>query len=209
METLLCARSTIVLAALVAALMGSGTLSAETTPLAVSPGSASGTEIAAACPTFSWSAVSGANGYQIVAYQVAKGTSPSTNPQELKQLWTVTLPGSVHIWTPPVGQCFAHGGRYAWAVRALVGTTPTNWSNANLFSVERAPSAEEVRAAIATLRRYLDAKETITKASVSSASASPRPDATSARTLARPRHNTKEKGKPIRTRQNPLGLKSA
>ena len=132
-----------------------GVLSARDRPLAVSPGSGSGTTIAGACPAFSWGAVAGAQSYELVAYQVPDGSSSTASPGDLKELWRVTVPGSARSWTPAAAQCFAYGGRYAWAVRAVRGARPGAWSKASLFRVERAPTAEELRAAMATIRRYL------------------------------------------------------
>ncbi len=126
-------------------------------PLAVSPGSGAGTVIAGACPTFSWGAVTSADGYDLVAYRVPAGASAS--PEALKELWRVHLPGTVTTWTPPLGRCFAYGESYAWAVRAEVGARAGDWSEPNLFAVAKAPSAEEVRGLIARLRSYLGTTE--------------------------------------------------
>lgn len=124
-------------------------------PLAVSPGSSSGTTISGACPAFSWGVIAGAESYQLVAYRVPDGVATAASPGDLKELWRVTLPGSARGWTPPSARCFAYGESYAWAVRAVVGGRAGAWSEANLFAVEKAPTADEVRAAMATIRRYL------------------------------------------------------
>ncbi|HKI85236.1 MAG TPA: tail fiber domain-containing protein, partial [Thermoanaerobaculia bacterium] len=125
-------------------------------PLPVSPGSGAGTLVTSACPTLSWGSVSGAESYDLVAYRVPARTSLATSPAELTELWRVTLPGTAHSWTPDAGHCFSHGGRFAWAVRAVAGGQAGQWSEANLFSVERAPSAAEVRRMLSALRQYLD-----------------------------------------------------
>ncbi|HKI87264.1 MAG TPA: tail fiber domain-containing protein, partial [Thermoanaerobaculia bacterium] len=130
-------------------------VSAGERPEAVSPGNGSGTVIAGACPSFSWGAVAGATSYELVTYQVPEGLSAKASPSDLKELWRVTVPGSARSWTPPANRCFSHGGSYAWAVRAVVDGQPGTWSEANLFTIEKAPSAEEVRGTIAELRRYL------------------------------------------------------
>ena len=129
-------------------------------PLAVSPGSGAGSVISGACPTFSWGSVAGADGYDVVAYRVPAGPSGSdASPEALRELWRVRLPGAATTWTPPLGRCFAYGGSYAWAVRADTGSRAGAWSEPNLFTVEQAPSPEEVRGLMARLRSYLDRTE--------------------------------------------------
>jgi len=128
---------------------------AEDGPLAVTPGSSAGSEISQSCPTFSWSAVDSAQSYELVAYKVPKGAAARAEPGELEELWRASVPGGARSWTPSSTQCFTHGGRYAWAVRAVVSGRASAWSGANLFTVEKAPSTEEVRQAMATIQRYL------------------------------------------------------
>lgn len=145
---------------LAAILVCAGTLLAAATfagvnPTAISPGSGVGTMVSGACPTFSWGAVPGAESYELVTYQVENELAAGVSPADLKQLWRVTLPGSALSWTPPVDECFAHGGSYAWAIRAVVGGEASSWSEASLFTVEKAPSGEEVRKMMALMRHYL------------------------------------------------------
>jgi len=124
-------------------------------PRAISPGSGVGTLVAGACPTFSWGAVPDAESYELVTYEVQDGLGARVSPADLRQLWRVTLPGSASSWTPPANECFAHGGSYAWAIRAMVGGKAGAWSEANLFTIEKAPSAAEVRKMMALMRHYL------------------------------------------------------
>jgi hypothetical protein len=102
------------------------------------------------CPTFSWSEVSGATGYELVVYPLSGEGSVGDQP-----LVSVRLPGGVGSWTPPVESCVAAGGRYAWTLRALGTAGEGGWSEPALFEVDEGPSTGEVEAAIATLRRYL------------------------------------------------------
>ena len=54
-------------------LAGAQAVLAATVPVAVSPGSAeSVTTIEARCPTFSWGAVEGAKGYELVVYRLGQ-----------------------------------------------------------------------------------------------------------------------------------------
>jgi hypothetical protein len=102
------------------------------------------------CPTFSWSVMSGAAGYELVIYGVSESGEVGTEPVR-----SVRLPGGAAAWTPPGTSCLAAGGRYAWTLRVLGAKGTGAWSEPALFEVAAAPSLGDVEAAIATLRRYL------------------------------------------------------
>ena len=55
--------------ALLGVMCTNGALAA-TAPTAVSPGSATGSLIGETCPTFSWGAMAGAKGYELVVYRL-------------------------------------------------------------------------------------------------------------------------------------------
>lgn len=103
------------------------------------------------CPTFSWSAVPGAPGYELVVYQVAEDVAE-------EPLLTARLPGGATAWTPGA-DCLEAGGNYAWSLRVLGGDAGAGgeggWSEPVLFEVSAAPSPDGVEEALATLRRYL------------------------------------------------------
>ena len=82
---------------------------ATTVPVTVSPGGAEAlAPVESRCPTFSWSATSGAKGYELVVYRIGE----HGEPQEavLKELFQ----GAVTGWTPSLDQCLQRGERYAW-----------------------------------------------------------------------------------------------
>lgn len=82
-------------------------------PVAVSPGSPTGSLTGDACPTFSWGAVAGATSYELAVYGLGE------DPEREEPVIRETLPGSANGWTPSLDRCLEQGGRYAWSVRAL------------------------------------------------------------------------------------------
>jgi hypothetical protein len=106
--------------------------------------------VEARCPTFSWSAVSGAAGYELLVYEVMPAGEVGKEP-----LLSVRLPGGAASWTPPGASCLAAGSGYAWTLRVLGKQGDGGWAEPALFEVTAAPSLGEVEAALATLRRYL------------------------------------------------------
>ena len=119
-------------------------------PVAVSPGSSTGTRIADACPTFSWGAVDGARSYELVAYRLPEQGA------EARAVLRELVPGSALAWTPSLDRCLERGGLYAWSVRASTGNETSEWSPAILFQIVQAPTDAEVEAALSVLRRHLE-----------------------------------------------------
>ncbi len=120
-------------------------------PQGVSPGDAAQfLPIETRCPTFSWTAVTGARGYEIVVYDAAaQAGRPSLE---------AGLPAGATSWTPAADRCLAAGERYGWSVRAVTTATTTDrvgglWSEALLFEVAVVPS--DLAAALALLSREL------------------------------------------------------
>lgn len=102
-------------------------------PEAVSPGHKAGVaRVGDVCPTFSWTAVPGAEWYELVAHVigVAKGESREVLRQE--------LPGGATSWTPSLEACLERSRRYAWSVRAKGDGGVTEWSAPSLFQVQTA-----------------------------------------------------------------------
>jgi hypothetical protein len=123
-------------------------------PLTVSPGVESGVAaIDFTCPTFSWSAVSGARAYELAIYRVDEG-AVAAHPELIKK-----IPGGALSWTPAVGECLTAGGEYAWTVRARQRRGATAWSTPSLFIVDTLPSEEEFEQALTVVRRYLAVHE--------------------------------------------------
>lgn len=103
-----------------------------------------------ACPTFSWSAVAGAPGYELVVYRVGQDGEVGEKP-----LVSMRLPAGTSSWTPPGADCFAARGRFAWSLRVVGEGGEAAWPTPLLFEVAADPSVAEVKAALATLRGYL------------------------------------------------------
>jgi hypothetical protein len=125
----------------------------------LSPGAERGmSQAGSRCPTFSWTTVDGAAGYEIVVYPLEEnkakarelGRPGSTEPQ-----WRVRLPAGASSWTPSLSQCLEPGAEYAWSVRALGKGDKTSWSEPSLFQIGTQPSVTEVEDALWTLRRYV------------------------------------------------------
>jgi hypothetical protein len=132
-------------------------------PRGVSPGSVNAAErLAGSCPTFSWSSVDDARGYELVLYQMTeRGT--------LESVLETTIEGDAHTWTPSLAHCPASGSQYAWAVRALSDEGTGGWSEPMLFSTAWEPTEDEVRQALLVLQRYLRARNTDTAVDVAGA----------------------------------------
>lgn len=121
-------------------------------PVGVSPGSASGARIADPCPTFSWSAMPGANSYSIAVYSL--GAEAAKAPVSRGEIPAVAL-----SWTPALEGCLARGGSYAWTVGARFEDSGIVWSEPLLFQVVEGPSDEELQRALEVVSRYLAAQQ--------------------------------------------------
>ena len=121
------------------------------TPVAVSPGSASGGLIESRCPSFSWGQVEGARSYEIVVYRLEESLA---NAQAVT---AVRIAGSALSWTPDLSHCLERGASYAWSVRALDGDAISDWSPPRLFELASTPSVAELEEALAVVQSYLRA----------------------------------------------------
>lgn len=90
------------------------------------------------CPTFTWKGVAGADGYELVLYQVQQQGSEFFLPEEGKARFWRRLPAENSSWTPSLKQCLEYGDVYAWAVRALTPGEQTEWSEISIFQVTAA-----------------------------------------------------------------------
>ena len=156
-------------------------------PVPVSPGAAAaGAGVEARCPTFQWSGVPGASGYELAVFRLANdGTEPVL-------VTRASVPGDARGFTPSSTDCLERGERYAWSVAAT--GKQLAWSAPLLFEVEASPSLEEVEQAIATLERYrsreIEARgETEARATPGSASQARTAESPSTQTLRRGARN--------------------
>jgi hypothetical protein len=100
-------------------------------PVPVSPGKLDEVvQSAVRCPTFSWSLVPQAVGYQLVVYRV-----PEDRQAEPEVVIQQDLPGGTSSWTPGAPQCLAAGQTYAWRVGAVPVEGEAAWSEPLWFGV--------------------------------------------------------------------------
>ncbi len=102
-------------------------------PILISPGGRGQEgEVGTSCPTFSWAAIDGATGYEVVVYE-SNGRAGA--PAREEPILRIELPAGVSSWTPELREGLAPG-RYAWAVAARTrqGGEP-RWSQPALFRV--------------------------------------------------------------------------
>lgn len=108
-------------------------------PVPVSPGDGTARSVTAQrCPTFSWSGVPGAWGYEIAVFSLGEEADAfAIDPQSGDALLRVTIPAQASSWTPSLEHCLAAGSRYAWFVRESggPGRSGGNWSGAASFEV--------------------------------------------------------------------------
>lgn len=104
------------------------------------------------CPTFSWTAVTGATGYELIVYD----SEPDASGEPVLAR---SFPGSAFSWTPSTESCFGRGRVYAWSVRASGPSVSEEWSELRLFEVTSRPSEEEFAAAVELVRVYLAAAQ--------------------------------------------------
>ncbi|MCK5681731.1 hypothetical protein KAI46_13060, partial [bacterium] len=108
----------------------------------ISPGSGEAiTFVNECCPTFSWAAVEGAGGYELVIFTVQGSEKIMTDTlyDELVQVseptLTTQIPAPALSWTPAKEQGFIPGQTYAWCVRGLSQEDSGEWSSAAFFKV--------------------------------------------------------------------------
>jgi len=118
-------------------------------PVAVSPGSVTGSLVESRCPTFSWGAVPGAKSYELVVYRLGE------KDEEPEPVLRQELPGSASGWTPSLDRCLKQGARYAWSVRATGKEATSEWSAPALFQVAAGPSLREFEEALHVVQQYV------------------------------------------------------
>ncbi|HVS30884.1 MAG TPA: hypothetical protein VMS98_05465 [Thermoanaerobaculia bacterium] len=134
-------------------------------PQPVSPGQPGAISVTAdRCPTFSWSAVPGAWGFEIAIVPLAEdGSSDEVDPRFSEPLVRARIPSPASSWTPSLGQCLVPGARYAWFIRETGGPGRSDgvWSKGSAFSVEAtALTDEEIIEIIEIIKRLEELRDT-------------------------------------------------
>lgn len=139
-------------------------------PVAVSPGSPTGTAVESRCPTFSWDPVDGARAHELVVYQVGE------EGQEAEPVLKQEFPGSASSWTPPLKSCLNRGDHYAWSVRAHVRKGASEWSPPSLFEVASGPSEAEFEEALQVVQQYLATRSGVQEEGVAATETAAEPE---------------------------------
>ena len=138
------------------------------TPVGVSPGAPLRiTEVEGRCPTFTWSGVPGAAGYELVVYRLPDDAAETDAADDVElsptdQALFAELPAGATAWQPELADGLAPGERYVWFIRAVSDPATgdgSDWSGPRFFEVGAAPSAEQVRQALDVLERWQAANE--------------------------------------------------
>ncbi len=142
-------------------------------PLTVSPGATDRvTGVEVRCPTFSWQAVPGAVGYEVVAYELPpQAELAAWSLDEAVEVLFVELPVGVTGWTPSVEDGLVRGADHVWFVRGVFGdrvADATPWSQARFFRVvggvdQRGLATPSIRGAISDSDADSDAGEAQTR----------------------------------------------
>ncbi|MFQ5525084.1 MAG: hypothetical protein ACE5GX_02375 [Thermoanaerobaculia bacterium] len=157
-STVLFAACTVAMTVLVPTAWASG-------PVAVSPGSASEfSPVHTGCPTFSWSAVEDAEGYEVVVYAVAQkaigdGFLIESSAEDVSPVLRQSIPAGAFSWTPSAESCLEMFGRYAWAARAVEAEPTDGWSESRMFRVDPDPIVKRIGGVLeSALEQYFEAR---------------------------------------------------
>jgi hypothetical protein len=143
----------------VSGLLAVGASAADSGPASVTiaPGDTRIFEVAASrCPTFHWGGVGSAPRIELVVYRLGDVAAPTVDSSMASPALRVVLPGTARGWTPSLDRCLDPGGRYAWVLRGVGQADASEWSRPRLFRVPRAPSPDELSAAIEVLKRFAE-----------------------------------------------------
>lgn len=110
----------------------------------VSPGDVEwATPVEVRCPTFSWTSVDGAIGYELLVYALpaAPDDPRAADPAEAVQVAAQRLPRGATSWTPSLADALQPWVTHAWFVRAVLSENDgeivetTEWSSGLFFEV--------------------------------------------------------------------------
>jgi hypothetical protein len=118
---------------------------AATPPTGISPGMPERiVTIDDTCPTFSWTLVSRARGYELVVAELEGRAENVNGPLESSPVVRIQLPEGSASWTPSGHHCLEPGRSYAWSVRAVASRRPGGWSPGLAFAVSEAEGSDLV-----------------------------------------------------------------
>ena len=111
----------------------------ERRPVAISPASDSGiARVAESCPTFSWTGMEWATGYEVVVFE-----TNGPNVLSYDEMTAISSPvlkreirGRALAWTPSSDDRLSNGSMYMWYVQAVDGYGIGIWSEGRMFKVE-------------------------------------------------------------------------
>lgn len=132
------------------------------------------------CPTFSWSSVNDAEGYDLVVFSV-EGDGAFQKP-ETRLVIAKAFDPSTTSWTPMSDECLAAGRVYAWVMRVRGEHLSAEWSLPRYFEVSGGPSSAEIAGARSAVQSDLERRSTESRSpgrsTPGSASQATEPDAT-------------------------------
>jgi hypothetical protein len=100
-------------------LISTAVIARSSTVLTVSPGGLQErTQIADACPTFSWGRATGATRYKVVVFDALDNDSSEYAEQMAMAdpVLQVSIKAPALSWTPATEQCLDQGGSYLWFI---------------------------------------------------------------------------------------------
>jgi hypothetical protein len=124
----------------------------ENGPVAVSPASEVGIAIVTElCPTFSWTAVKGAEVYRVEVFPALDGANISYAEMSVldRPVLIKEIRGTATSWTPGADDCLSNGGRYSWYVQAIDALGNGRWSRGASFEVKFSKWSSELDGIVA------------------------------------------------------------
>jgi hypothetical protein len=121
-------------------------------PVAISPGNDIGLAVVQqCCPTFSWTAVAGANAYRIEVFG-STGDSELTDHNDAAiqahPVLVKEIPGAALSWTPSSANQLQNERIYVWFVQAIDDFGNAAWSDGKTFTVDLAAAFAPIEGAV-------------------------------------------------------------
>jgi hypothetical protein len=121
----------------------------DSAPRIVSPGAVDAIQEASrSCPTYLWAGLRDAEAYELRVYR-----EPSGQAFDEASMIETEVPGGATGWSPPGDGCL-EPGLYAWRVRGVSASGPTDWSEAGWFEIPDQPTVDDVALALDVLKRH-------------------------------------------------------